>query len=127
MNWLSRASRCSVGLLMVPEESRSCALAPATTVFTSASTLSTRWSSRPRWVCCSNSQPTPLITTADSTTVLTTTRTWMDRRQKVRARCRAAGSEGLAMDERRLLGRPRLVADAADRDHDLGVLGVVLD
>ena len=64
----------------------SCSLASAIAVPTSVSTASTRWSSSPRWVCWSSTQPTAVTTTAESTTVLATTRAWIDRRQKVKAR-----------------------------------------
>ena len=86
--WTSRlpsAVCCSLGSLLVSAPS-SCRFASATAVFTSTSTASTRWSSRPFWVCWSSTQPTAETTTAESTTMLATTRAWIDRRQKVSAR-----------------------------------------
>ena len=53
---------------------------------------SARCSSRPSRVCWSRNHPTPTMTIAESATVLATTRTWMERRQKVRARRTPAGS-----------------------------------
>ena len=45
-----------------------------------------------RWICCSRNQPTALTTTVESSTVLTTTRAWIERRQKVRPRRSGAGT-----------------------------------
>src|SRR5262245_50973632 len=104
-------------------------VASSISVPTSASTVSRRCLSRPCWVCWRRNQPTALTTSADSTTVLTTTRAWIDRRQNLGARCRTVLSDWrVAIDVLDLgLRDPGLVADSTHGHHDLGVLRVVLD
>ncbi len=60
--------------------------ASAVTRVASLTAASSRCSRRPSRVCCTRNQPTMPTTSAESTTVLATTRTWIERRQNVRAR-----------------------------------------
>src|SRR6476659_2275844 len=122
--------------LPLAAESRRCASAVAR--LASATDESVLLRTRPSVICWSSTHPTSETTTADSSRVLMTTRAWMERRQIVpterspdpraarRSSSRGAG-RGLARVNIGLLRVPGLVADAADRHHDLGVLRVVLD
>ena len=87
----TRSRCCEAESMSVPGAAASRVRASAVSLLASATTAVTRWSSRPSRVCCSRNQPTMLTTTAESTTVLATTRAWIDRRQKVRPRRRPAG------------------------------------
>ena len=74
----------------VPTTAASRSLASAASRAASERTTSTRFSTRPSRVCWSRNQPTTLTTIADSSTVLTTIRAWIERRQKVSPRRMAA-------------------------------------
>ncbi len=65
--------------LPLAADSRRCASAVARVA--SATEDSVLLRTRPSVICCSSTQPTSETTTADSSSVLITTRAWMDRRQ----------------------------------------------
>src|ERR671914_924400 len=122
----ARSSCWRVASVSTPDAASSRTSASRTSPRASATTAWTRWSSRPSLVCWSSNQPTTLTTTADSNSVLATTRAWMERRQRVRARRTPAVNpcvETRAIPASRVA---RLVAHATHGHHDLGVLGVVL-
>ncbi len=77
---------CWVTSVSVGGTPRSRSAASAVTCDASLTAASSRCSSNPSRVCWTRNQPTIPITSAESSTTLTTTRAWMDRRQKVRAR-----------------------------------------
>ena len=128
----SRSWPVGVGVVCRPPASSRSSAVAAPRRATSATTASTRLSTRPSRVCCSSSQPTAHDHDGATAARRAGRRRapGSTRRQNVSAASYGARAAGSAARQPSSTAHPpsaRLVADTADGHHDLGVLRVVLD